>query len=273
MDLDVTLARLATDPSAPLDPGEVGLALARDEYPDLDTEAYVNELAGMAREARTYLHGDLEARVRGLCRYLFHDQGFRGNQKDYYDARNSYLNDVLDRRTGIPITLSVVAVSVGNRAGLTLAGVGLPGHFVAKAADGGREVIFDPFHGGRLLTPEDCERIVGQTAGTPFEADARALRAMPPGLIVQRMLMNLKGIYLAGDDFAKAVRVMKRLCQLSPKDLLQRRDLGATLLRSGKPGEAIDHLNAYLTAGSAGADEAAVKNLLQQARGEVARWN
>lgn len=273
MDLDVTLGRLATDPSAPLDPGEVALALARDEYPNLDTEAYVNELAAMAREARAYVRGDLTARVRGLCRYLFHDQGFRGNVKDYYDARNSYLNQVLDRRTGIPITLSVVAMSVGNRAGLNVTGVGLPGHFVAKVSDDAREVIFDPYHGGRLLTPEDCERIVGQTAGTPFEANAVTLRAVPPGRIVQRMLMNLKGIYLAGDDFGRAVRVMQRLCQLDPGDRSQRRDLGATLLRSGKPGEAIDHLDAYLTGSPAATDQVAVRNLLRQARAEVARWN
>jgi regulator of sirC expression with transglutaminase-like and TPR domain len=273
MDLDVTLGRLATDPSAPLDPGEVALALARDEYPDLDTEAYVSELAGMAREARSYLKGDLKARVRGLCRYLFHDQGFRGNMKDYYDARNSYLNQVLDRRTGIPITLSVVAMSVGNRAGLAVAGVGLPGHFVAKVSDGGHEVLFDPYHGGRLLTPEDCERIVGQTAGTPFRANTAALRPVPPGLIVHRMLMNLKGIYLAGDDFERAVRVMRRLCQVAPADRVQRRDLGATLLRFGKPGEAIEHLNAYLSVGGPASDAPAVKNLLERARAEVARWN
>ena len=90
MDLDGALNHLAVDPTARLDPAEVALALARDEYPDLDTEAYLNEMAGMAREVRTYLRGKLEARVRGFCRYLFHDQGFHGNLKDYYNARNSY---------------------------------------------------------------------------------------------------------------------------------------------------------------------------------------
>jgi regulator of sirC expression with transglutaminase-like and TPR domain len=273
MDLDTTLARLAADPSAPLDPAELGLALARDEYPELDSEAYLSEIGGMAREARHYLRGDLESRVRGLCRYLFHDQGFRGNLKDYYDARNSYLNDVLDRRTGIPITLTVVAMAVGCRAGLAVVGVGLPGHFVAKAVEGNREVLFDPFHGGRLLELPDCERLVEQVAGTPFEANTHTLRAVPPRLIVERMLSNLKGIYLAGEDFERSLRVIARLCQLNPGDWLQRRDLGATFLRAGRPGPAIDHLEAYLAAQPSGKDAATVRDLLTKAQSAVAQWN
>src|SRR5438093_9645650 len=114
--------------------------------------------------------------------------GFRGNRQDYYDARNSYLNEVLDRRTGIPITLSAVAMAVGGRAGLAVVGVGLPGHFVAKAVGDGREVIFDPFHGGRVLSREDCEILVEKVVGTPFAATAEALRPVPLGPIVERML-------------------------------------------------------------------------------------
>src|SRR5260370_41619798 len=124
MNLDHALSLLARDPAAPLDLAELALTLARDEYADLDVEAYLAELDGMAREAQAYLGGNLEARVRGLCRYLFHEMGFHGNANAYYDPRNSYLNDVLDRRTGIPITLSAVAIAVGKRAGLDVAGVG-----------------------------------------------------------------------------------------------------------------------------------------------------
>jgi regulator of sirC expression with transglutaminase-like and TPR domain len=273
MDLDVTLRRLAVDPATALDAGEVALALARDEYPGLDTEAYLSELAGMAREARPYLRGDLHGRVKGLCRYLFHDQGFRGNQKDYYDPRNSYLNEVLDRRTGIPITLSLVAMAVGHRAGLAVAGVGLPGHFIAKATEHDHEVLFDPFHGGRILSPSDCERLVEQSAGIPFTANSHTLGAVTQGAIVSRMLTNLKGIYLAGDDFGRAVRVIRRLCQLQPADALQRRDLGATLLRAGDAGAAIDHLSAYLSARPKASDASTVGDLLRQAKGMVAQWN
>ena len=185
MNLDAALTLLAHEPAAPLDLAELALALAGDEYPDLDVEAYLGELDAMAREVRPRLRGGLQARTRLLCRYLFQDMGFHGNADEYYDARNSYLNEVIDRRTGIPITLSAVAMAVGGRAGLEVVGVGLPGHFVAKAVADGEEVLFDPFHGGRLLTPADCERLVEQAAGVAFEATPDALRPAPLGLIAR----------------------------------------------------------------------------------------
>jgi regulator of sirC expression with transglutaminase-like and TPR domain len=273
MNADTALTLLARNPAAPLDLAELALSLARDEYPDLDVEAYLAELAGMAHEVRGRLRGSPESRVRGLCRYLFHDMGFHGTTRDYYDARNSYLNEVLDRRTGIPITLSAVAMAVGNRAGLQVAGVGLPGHFVAKAMAEGQEVLFDPFHGGRILTAEQCERLVEQVTGLPFTATPEALAAVDLGPMVLRMLTNLKGTYLRTGDFRRAVRVVERLRQLSPDDPLQRRDLGAVLLQAGRPGAAIGHLEAYLAAVPGAEDSDAVLRLLSESRAAVARWN
>lgn len=273
MDLDAALPLLAQTPDAPLDVAELALALARDEYPSLDVEAYLSELDGMAHEARGHLGGCLARRVRGLSRYLFHDMGFRGNQREYYDARNSYLNDVMDRRKGIPITLSAVAMAVGCRAGLHVVGVGLPGHFVAKAVEGDEEVLFDPFHAGRILTPERCRQLVEQATGLPFEVDAEALRPVPLAAMALRMLNNLKGVYLRGGDYLRAARVIERLRQLSPNDLLQRRDLGATLIQAGQAGRAIDHLQAYLEASPQAGDADMVEKLLTQARASVARWN
>jgi regulator of sirC expression with transglutaminase-like and TPR domain len=273
MDLNAALSLLAGDPRAPLDLAEVALQLARDEYPDLDVEAYLHEIAGMAHEARALLHGDLEARVRGLCRYLFHDMGFRGNTQAYYDARNSYFNDVLDRRTGIPITLSAVAMAVGGRAGLNLAGVGLPGHFVVKAVEGGDEVLFDPFHGGRRLTPGECETLVEQVTGVPFTANAETLREVPLGVMVVRMLTNLKGVYLREGDFGRAVRVIERLRQPVPGDALQERDLGAALFQAERHGQAIGPLSAYLRLVPQAQDRDQVLKLIALAKAQVARWN
>lgn len=270
---ETALTLLARNPSAPLDLAEIALALARDEYPSLDVEGYLSELAAMAQEVRHRLRGSLEARVKVLCRYLFHDMGFRGNQRDYYDARNSYLNEVLDRRTGIPITLSAVAMAIGSRAGLEVVGVGLPGHFVARAVADGQEILFDPFHGGKRLTGDDCARRVQSTTGLPFEATADALRPAPLGVIVQRMLTNLKGIYLGQGDFTRAARVIGRLRLLNPEDVVQGRDLGVSLLQMGQPGKAIDHLAAYLTALPSAPDGEAVQRLLDRARAAVARWN
>jgi regulator of sirC expression with transglutaminase-like and TPR domain len=273
MNLDKALTLLSHTPDASLDLAELALSLARDEYPSLDVEAYLSELDGMAHEARPHLRGSLASRVKGLCRYLFHDMGFRGNQQDYYDARNSYLNDVLERRTGIPITLSAVAMVVGRRAGLEVVGVGLPGHFVAKAIEDGEEVLFDPFHGGRQLTAEKCQRLVEQATGMPFEVNRAVLSAVPLGVMVLRMLTNLKGAYLRVSDYVRAVRIIERLRQLTPDDALQRRDLGATLLQAGQAGRAIDHLQAYLMASPQAGDADMVKQLLTQAQASVARWN
>jgi regulator of sirC expression with transglutaminase-like and TPR domain len=273
MDLQAALQQLANDPAAPLDPAEVALRLAQDEYPHLDVEGYLSELDCMAHEVKAYLRGDLDVQVHGLCRYLFHEMGFHGNTQNYFDPKNSYLNDVLDRRTGLPITLSIVAMALGRRAGMDVQGVGLPGHFIAKAVSPGREIFFDPFHGGRRLTPEECSQLVEQVTGKPFRATPQALQAIPLGWIIVRMLNNLKGVYLKAEDYARLIRVTERLRQLAPEDATQVRDLGATFLQAGQPGKAIDHLEAYLTATPQGSDADAVRQLLTQAKSLLARWN
>jgi len=272
MNLDASLNLLAVSPAASVDLAEVALQLAQDEYPNLDIEAYLSQVAAMAHEAQRYMSSDFEARVTGLCRYLFHDMGFRGNVQSYYDPRNSYLNEVLERRTGIPITLSVVAMAVGSRAGMEMAGVGLPGHFIVKAIEKTQQLLFDPFHGGRRLTPQECEHVVEQATGQPFRIRSNSLCAAPSGLVVQRMLTNLKNIYFSAKDFPRAIRVIERLLQLKPKDSIERRDLGICLIQIGRFGPAIDHLSTYLASTPANGEDQ-IRRLLDQAKGEVARWN
>jgi regulator of sirC expression with transglutaminase-like and TPR domain len=211
--------------------------------------------------------------VAALARYLFHEQGFEGNERDYYDPRNSYLNEVLIHRSGLPISLSILAMAVAGRAGLTVVGVGLPGHFIAKAILDEQEVLFDPYHGGRTLTPAQCEALVEEVVGTRFTATPEALAAVPPGHIVLRVLTNLKGAYLRRRDFPRASRIIRRLRRLRPDDVSQRRDLGAALLQSGRAGAAIDELEAYLGGEPPPEDARSVRELLTQAQSEVARWN
>src|SRR5437588_5337660 len=273
MNLDAALARLAQDEAVPLDPAEITLWLARDEYAGLDVEAYLSELNAMAREAKNYMAGSLEKQVHGLCRYLFHEMGFHGNVHEYYDPENSYLNQVLDRRTGIPISLSVLAMAVGRRAGLMIEGVGLPCHFIAKVVNNGSEVIFDPFHGGRQLTLTDCENLVMQVSGAAFQATPEDLAATPLRLILVRMLSNLKAIYLQRADFERAARAIGRQCQLCPHDFVQRRDLGLTLVHAGRWGQAIDHLSTYLAAMPQANDFEQVQKVLDQALIAVGKWN
>ncbi len=273
MNLDETLDLLARTPEAPLDVGEIALWLAKDEYPDLDVDAHLGELAAMAHEAGRYIRGDLEVRVAGLCRYLFHDMGFHGNVKEYYDPRNSYLNQVMERRTGIPITLSALVMAVGRRAGLRIEGIGLPGHFIIKAVADSQQVLVDPFHGGRRLSERDCENLVRQATGVAFEVSAVALQGLPVGSMVRRMLANLKGIYLSLEDYPRGLRVMERLHQLNPQDIVLRRDMGATLVKVGEFGKAIDHLRVYLAQATEADDTEVIGTILKNAERQVAGWN
>src|SRR4051812_12158196 len=112
MNLDVIMTELARDPAADHDVAEIALHLAKEEYPNLDVAAYLDQLRDLARDAKSQIGGDLAEQTKGLCRYLFHQVGYHGNAKDYYDPRNSYLSDVMDRLTGIPITLSLVTIAV-----------------------------------------------------------------------------------------------------------------------------------------------------------------
>ncbi len=271
--VDQFLNLLAKNPSARVDVAEVALLLARDEFPQLDVEGCLGEFAAMAHDVRSYLRGDLAAKLTGLCRYLFHEMGFHGNLQEYYDPANSYLNLVLERRTGIPISLCAVAMAVGNRAGLDIQGVGLPGHFIAKAVEGEQELLFDPFHGGRRLWQRDCENLVQQVTQVAFKVTPESLRAVPPGVMLQRMLNNLKAIYLSQSDFRRAVRIINRLRQLDPRDPLHHRDLGACYCHLDQPGKAITHLQAYLHAAPAAVDENDVRKMLLHAHRQIARWN
>lgn len=273
LQLDSVLTQLCRDPAAPLDLAEIALLLARDEFPSLDVEAHLNELNAMAHEVRPYLRGHLAHQVQGLCRYLFHEMGFRGNPRDYYDPRNSYLNVVLERRLGIPITLSAITAAVGQRAGLSIVGVGLPGHFIVKAVGPEQEILIDPFHGGRVLSLTDCENVVRQATGVPFEASTLALEPAPLGAIVHRMLANLRGIYYKAQDWPRSIRIMERMRLLQPQDVVLARDLGACYVRTGEPGKSIDLLRQYVDAAPEADDVEKIRRLLNDAIKTVAQWN
>ncbi len=273
MNLEQMLACLAKDPSAPCDLAEVALHLACDEYPHLDVDAYLSQISAMAHEAKTYMRGDALAKLRGLIRYLFHDLGFRGNEADYYDPRNSYLNVVMERRTGIPITLCVMAMAVGQRAGFPVEGVGLPGHFIAKVVTEVSEFLFVPFLGVRILTRTDCENLIRQVTGVALEITDMHLTAASTGAIVLRVLTNLKGSYLSREDFRRGIRIIQRMQLLDPKNPLHVRDLGACHLHNMEPGKAIDYLEAYLHLMPKAADRSRVEDLLLRAQKMIAEWN
>lgn len=269
--------RLLAQDEAAIDLARACLLIAEDAYPGLDVDGYLGEIERFGAKLRARLGAGVapEERVVALNAYLFDELGFAGNTDDYYDPRNSYLNEVLDRRLGIPITLSILAVGVGRRCGVPVVGVGLPGHFIAKAVGPhGEEVLFDPFHDGQLLDRAGVADLIGAVTGRPFAPTDEALEPTPPGFVVLRMLANLKGAYLRDPpDFARAARVIGRMAQLAPDDPSHRRDLGVALIRADRPGAAVGHLEAYLTACPEGEDAHAVRAFLADARRELAKWN
>jgi len=273
MNLEQVLTDLAADPFIPVDLAELNLHLAADVDSDLDIPVYLSRLDELAERLTPRLTGDVTSKTAELAHFLFVECGFQGNSSHYYDPRNSYLNEVMDRRLGIPISLTVLAMRVGSECGLNVVGVGLPGHFIAKVIDRDAEVLFDPFHGGQLLDEAGCEDLISAVTGHPFHAHDDSLAATPPGLIVQRMLNNLKAVYLKSANYARAATVIRRLKQVIPGDPSQERDLGVCLLHSGMPGQALGHLQAYLGQMPGAEDASTVQDLIKDARRQIARWN
>jgi regulator of sirC expression with transglutaminase-like and TPR domain len=254
-------AALIAGEDIPLD--RAALAIAEEEYPGLGAETYLGAIDDLAARARARLgerRGAADS-LRALRDTLFQEAGFRGNDSHYNDPRNSFLNEVLDRRLGIPISLSVLFLSVARRVGLDVQGVRFPGHFLVKHVSGGRELFIDPYRGGEILTAEECaERYRAMTQGkATFEP--RFLSAATPRQILARMLHNLKRIYGETGDDVRTLWVIDRLLLLFPGDPEERRDRGLVSARLGGTGAALQDLRAYLDAAPQAADAREVREL------------
>jgi regulator of sirC expression with transglutaminase-like and TPR domain len=204
----------------PIDLARAALAIACEEYPDLDEAASLRKLDEIAEQVlRGLPRGALPERTAGrLGLVLFRELGFRGNDADYYDPRNSFLNEVLERRVGIPITLSLVYLEVGRRCGLHAFGVSFPGHFLCKVPLDEGELIVDPFNRGRLLGKDDLQKRLAATVSKDARLSARHLQPASAREILVRMLHNLRALYLGRRDLPRALSAVERLVILSPSD-------------------------------------------------------
>jgi regulator of sirC expression with transglutaminase-like and TPR domain len=222
-------------PDEAIDLARAALYLAAAEYPALDVEAYVGRLDALAAEvAELALETPAPlGRLLNLSRYLFAEQGFGGNTRAYFDPRNSFLNEVLDRRTGIPITLSVVYLELGWRLGLPLAGVGMPGHFLVGYYPPYQVQYVDVFNQGRMIGREDCILMLRGMYGGGFVFQEEHLAPVDKRQILTRMLTNLKAIYTQQEDWDRALGVVERLLLLHPDHPPELRDRGLIQLRRG----------------------------------------
>jgi regulator of sirC expression with transglutaminase-like and TPR domain len=242
------------------------LLLAAEEYPHLELENYLAQLADFAARARE--NDDSQAlpltRLLRLNDTLFGELGFRGNTENYFDARNSFLNDVLERRTGIPITLSVVYMEIARRLGLRVLGVGMPGHFLVKYQDNDGEILLDPFHGGQLLSEQDCFQLVLRMYQGSVVFERSFLRAVSKKQILTRMLQNLKGIYARAGDHHKTLGIIERALLIAPDALHEIRDRGLVYAALEQFNAAVADLESYLQRAPAAHDAPVIKDKLKE---------
>jgi regulator of sirC expression with transglutaminase-like and TPR domain len=252
--LAATLAAADARSGSDVAPG--ALAIAAVEYPQLDSAPWLEHIEAFGVRALAMVadaagvEGPLHARVDAVNRCLFGELGFHGNRERYADVRNSCLNQVIDRRTGIPITLAVVYMDVARRAGLRVEGINFPGHFLVRvyegtAADAGPGLIVDPFHEGAILTESDCRELLArQDEDAAFTPDLLA-RASRRQMFV-RMLLNLKRLYVHNRSFPQARVVTEALLALSPGSLTELRDRGLLAYHLHDFGAALRDLEEYL---------------------------
>ena len=248
------------------DPGLAGPALliARLGYPRLDPAPCLLRLEEMGAGAAERLSAsDLSADPHGpidtLNKYLFEDQGFAGNTTDYDDPRNSFLNQVLERRTGIPITLALVYIEVARRAGVRVEGVNFPGHFLLRFPfglddDHDSAVFVDPFHGGAVLSETDCRALLRKHAGDAVAFEPRLLAPATKQQILARMLVNLKRIYVRMRSFPQGRAITELLLAINPSALSELRDRGLLAYHLNDHTAALRDLETYLKFASRGND-------------------
>lgn len=260
MDALETFSRAVDTEDARIDLARACLLVAGDAYPALDVEGYVGELERHARRLAARLGVDIapEEKVVALNEFLFDDLGYVGNTRDYYDPRNSYLNEVIDRRTGIPITLAVLYMEIGRRIGLPVEGVSFPGHFLVRLRVRGGTLVLDPFSGGMPQSEDDLrERLrrvvppgmgVGEASSVPVEQLPLETFLEPAGKrqILARLLRNLKGIYRERNQPERLLAVLNRMLIVVPESAAELRDRGLVYrqLECWRP--ALQDLTAYL---------------------------
>jgi len=259
-----------------IDLASAALTLARIEYPTLESHAYIRHLSSLAERVKRRLRDNAGARetIVMLNHVLFDEEGLRGNRDDYYDPRNSFLNDVLDRKLGIPITLSVIYMEVAHRIGFPLAGTAMPGHFLLKHYDAAcGEIILDPYNHGRMLSMDECHSRLDEIYRGEVEFKPEFLRPVTHREILTRMLNNLRQIYFTHCDFAKGVMVLDLLLAIPPRssELLRERAL-ARLQLDQYVGAAHD-LATYLKLSPNAPDTKDVRETLEMVRQLVGRLN
>jgi regulator of sirC expression with transglutaminase-like and TPR domain len=257
----------------PLD--RAALSLGLEEYPGLNIEDYLYRLDTLAARVDVLIGQDRSSAsiLGGLNEVLFVQEGLKGNKEDYYDPRNSFLNEVLDRKIGIPISLSVVFMEVARRIGCLIEGVGLPGHFLVKQTEGDRETVIDVFNRGKIVSLDDCQELLDQIYGGSVSIQPTFLQPMGKKAIVSRMLFNLKAIYYQREEYYKALAMVERILLLNPGTASEIRDRGLLYMQTSLFSKALSDLEYYLANTAAPEDRTSIESHIKTLRGIVGGHN
>jgi len=250
------------------------LDLAAIEYPDLDPEPYVALLDNLARRVAARMNASTgPAFVEAAAEVLFNEFGLTGNQTDYYNPRNSFLNDVLDRHTGIPITLSVIYMEIARRLGRPVYGLSLPGHFMVRYEDGDYSAYIDPFSAGRTVDRRQCVEIARSITSVDISGDENAFAPATTRGILVRMLNNLRTIYIHREQWDKLLPVLDLLIRALPGRAEDHKQRGVAMAQLGHLQRAAAEFKLYLDLAPAAADRGQVARQLQAIQAVLARLN
>lgn len=266
-------ADLVLAPEPEIDLAHAALALARVEDPELIPEHHLKQLDELAARSGAAGIGDPLRSLHRLREFLFDEEAFRGNADDYYDPANSCLHRVLERKLGIPITLSLLMIEVGRRVGLRVQGIGLPGHFVVSATVGTDSVLLDPFDGGTVLTQESAADIVARAMGRRVTLTGDHFAPTTKRQILTRVLVNLRGTYVRREEWAKGLAVVDRLLVLDGEHSPFVRDRGSLLIKLGQLMHGAAEWERYLNAHPKATDGDKIKRDLRRVRQRIATLN
>ena len=257
----------------PLD--RAALVLATEEYPGINIPGYLRMLDTFAARAGVLIGIDRTPvnMIDGLNEILFVQEGLRGNTEDYYDPRNSFLNEVLDRKLGIPISLSVIYMEVARRIDFRISGVGFPGHFLVKHRVADRDIIVDPFNHGRILTLNECQELLDKVYNSSMLMNPSLLQPMGKRSIITRMLYNLKGIYTQNEQHQKALAAIDKILLLNPSTPSELRDRGLIYMQTSLFAKALADLEWYLANVPAPEDRSSIENHVKTLRNIVCANN
>ena len=269
--------RMLDRPEEEIDLAEAALLIAKNAYRDLDVPGYLARIGELAGKLSAQLpeDGTESSRIVALNRFLFEDQGFAPSVENYYDPRNSFLNEVLERRVGIPLSLSILYIEVGRRIGLPLQGVSFPGHFLVKCTLKEGVVIIDPYCGGITLSLQDLQQRLRETRGGEVSRAivAAMLVAANKREILARMLRNLKGIYLDQRDYVRALSAIDWIIAIMPGEATEVRDRGLIYVKLECFRAALEDLEHYMQKVPDAADMDEIRSHVVELRMSAARLN